>query len=125
MLLIVGKVTVPASGTPVRLTDTAEYKAALAAAGLNPSGGAPVFKTAQAVYFQAWKANTGQAYIGTSAMVRATGVGVAQVLVIPSATAVPSWGIAQQTTGEGVTLSDIFLDVDVSAEGVLVSLLIS
>lgn len=120
MLLIVGKVTVPVAGTPVRLTDRTEYQAALTAAGLNTA-----FKTAQAVYFQAWTANTGKVYIGSSALVKASGVGVMQVLVAPSATAIPSFGIAQQTTGEGVTLSDIFLDVDTGAEGVLVSLLMS
>lgn len=124
MLIIVGKIAVPSSGTPIQLTATAEYLAALVAQGF-PQTAAKQFKTAQAVYFQAWKGNAGQVYIGNSALTRASGVGVAQVLVAPSSTAIPSWGISQQVSGEGVTLSDIFLDVDTSADAVLVSILMS
>lgn len=117
MVVIPGKITVPVAGTPVQL-----YAAILA---LDPTNPAYRFKAFHAVLFQAMDSNSGKIYIGSSAMVKATLVGVAQVLVVPSASYIPSFGMANQLSPEGVDLTALYLDAAVSGEGVLVSLLVS
>jgi hypothetical protein len=122
MVIILGKVAVAVPGTPVRLTDTAEYRAAIAAifgSSANP------FLTAQAVLFQAWKANTDEVYVGGAGLNRTTGVGVAAVLGVPSAGSNPSFGAANQMSPAGIDLSAFYLDADVASEGALVTLLVS
>lgn len=116
-VLIPGKVVVVAAGTPVNLYD------AIRAA--HPTDKAYAFKAFHAVSFQAWKGNSGQVYIGGSDMVKATGVGVAAVLVIPTATYIPTIGMANQLNPAGVDLTALYLDADVAGEGVLVALLTS
>lgn len=120
MVIVVGKIVVPVAGTPVRLTDAVIYQQALEAAGLSQ-----LFKTVQAVLFQAWKGNTGQIYIGNNLITKASGVGVAAVLVIPTATAIASFGAANQMSPAGIDTSAFYLDADVSGEGVVVTVLMS
>lgn len=122
MIIIVGKVSVPTPGTPIQLTATAEYLAAIAAVfGSNTKP----FLTCQAVLFQAWKANTDEVYIGSASLNRTTGAGVAAALVAPSASSIPSFGAANQMSPAGIDLSALYLDADVANEGALVTLLIS
>lgn len=122
MEIIVGKVIVPTPGTPVQLTATAEYLAAIAAIfGANQKP----FLSAQAVLFQSWKGNTDELYIGRSDMDRTSGVGVAIVLVAPTTASLPSFGMANQMSPAGIDLSALYLDADVANEGALVTLLIS
>lgn len=122
MVIIVGKVSVAAPGTPVQLSAAPEYLAAIAAVfGSNPTP----FKTAQAVLFQSWKGNTDEVYIGNANMNKSTGAGVAAVLVAPTTASIPSFGAANQMSPAGIDLSALYLDVDVANEGALVTLLIS
>lgn len=119
-VIIVGKITVPVPGTPVQVTATPQYQAALQAAGISP-----VFKTVQAILFQAWKGNAGQTYIGTATMVKATGAGVSAVLVAPTATSLPTWGASNHLSPAGVDASALYLDADTANDGVLLSALVS
>jgi hypothetical protein len=122
MVIILGKVSVPAPGTPVQLTATAEYLSAIAAA----FGASQVpFVTCQAVLFQAWKGNSDEVYIGKVGMNRTTGAGVAAVLGVPSAGSNPSFGAANQMSPAGIDLSAFYLDADIAAEGALVTLLVT
>jgi hypothetical protein len=116
-LNIPGRVVVSVAGTPISIYDT--IKAA------NPTDTTFLFKTFHAVLFQALKANTGAVYIGKLGMVKATEAGVSACLAIPTANAIPSYGIANQLEPAGVDLSALYLDADVSGEGVLVTLLVS
>ena len=116
MVLICGKIAVPTPGTPVQLTQSAEYLAALQSAF-----GTSVFQTAQAVLFQAWGANTGTVYVGKSTLNRSTGAGVAAALSSTS----PNFGAANQMAPAGVDLSAFFLDADDANDGALVTILMS
>lgn len=116
-LEIPGKVVAPVAGTPVNIFDV--IKAA------DPTNPTYRFKTFHAVLFQALKGNTGAVYIGKVGMVKATEVGVSAVLAIPTANSIPSYGIANQLEPAGVDLSALYLDADVSGEGVVVTLLVS
>lgn len=116
-LNIPGKITVTVAGTPVNVYDA--VKAA------NPADPALRFKAFHAVLFQALKTNTGAVFIGRDGMVKGTGVGVSAALAIPTANAIPSYGIANQLEPAGVDLTALYLDADVSGEGVLVTLLIT
>lgn len=117
-LMTLGKVSVPAAGTPVQLTATQQYKDAIAAAKLSAQ-----FVTATAVLIQAADGNTGKTYVGKQGMVKATLAGVNAVLVAPTDTFIPSFGIASQLSPAGVDLSEIWFDAATNGEGVLVSLL--
>lgn len=120
MVLVIGKISVPTPGTPIRVTDQAVWGEALAGTGLSVQ-----FLTVQAILFQAWKANAGQVYIGRQGMDKATGAKVASVLVIPTATAIPSFGASNQLSPAGIDASTFFLDVDTANDGVLVTALVS
>lgn len=120
MLLIVGKITIPTPGTLVRVTETAEYQAALQAIGLDMR-----FKTVQAILFEAWKGNVGQVYLGGAALVRASGAGVSHVFVIPTTSALSTWGASNHLSPAGVDVSALYLDADTANDGVLVTALVS
>ena len=67
----------------------------------------------QKVRIQAALANAGLVYIGNSAMVTATGVGVYAVLVVPVATAgglIPEVTFGSDVSPVGVDLSDLYID---------------
>lgn len=116
-LIVLGEIPVPVPGTPIRLTDSAQYLA-------NAEGNVK-FLTCQAVYFQTWVLNTGMVYLGTLGMVRATGVKVMKVFGIPTTAGADGHAIANQTTAAGVDLSAIYIDADQAGEGPLVTLLVS
>lgn len=118
-VLMLGKISVPTPGTPVKLTTTAEYQA-LAAQGMNPA-----FFTCQAVLFQAWKANTGAVYVGRLGLNRTTGAAVSAVLGIPTDGSIPSHGASNHLAPAGIDLSVYYLDADQANDGALVSLLVT
>ena len=105
-----GKVTVTTAGTIVRATSTQSDPTARV--GL------------QSIQFQALPANTGVIYIGTSAMVKSTGVGVLGIIPAPtSATAGPfgSFSVAEVLAPAGLNLADFYIDSTVNGEGVIIS----
>lgn len=110
MTTIIGKITVPVAGTPIQVSAQTLVRAAL-----------NQFQTVHAVQFVAIPSNTGKVYLGNAGLTKATHVGVGMVLVAPSSSFVPSWGITQETSPNGVDLSAIYLDVDTGGEGVLVT----
>jgi hypothetical protein len=117
-LIIVGKLSVAAAGSPQRVTDFPAYKAALAAVQLSSQ-----FLTVQAALFQAWVGNTGQVYLGGSALDKTTGANMAAVLAVPTATSIPSFGASNHLSPAGIDLSAIYLDVDTNGEGPLLTVL--
>jgi len=117
-IIVVGKLSVAAAGTPQKVTDFQAYKDALAAVKLSPQ-----FLTVQAALFQAWTLNTGKVWIGNATMNKTTGVGMAAVLVAPSATSIPSFGASNHLAPAGIDLSGLFLDVDTNGEGPILTVL--
>lgn len=81
---------------------------------------------ANAIYFQALSANTHYLYVGNSAMVRSTLVGVFRQIPAPTAATgativLPDWTMQSNVFTAPFDLSAIFLDADTSGEGLLVS----
>ncbi len=70
---------------------------------------------------EALQGNTGRVYIGSSAMVRATGVGVYAVIPIPTSNILPTFTATIAYAPAALLLNDLYLDVDQDGEGVLVS----
>lgn len=120
MIIIVGRINVTTAGTPVQITASSVYQAALTAAGLSTA-----FKTVQAILIQAWQGNTGKIYVGKQTLNKTTGVDVGNILVAPSASSIPSFGAANQMSAAGVDVDALWLDADTNGEGVLVTLLVS
>lgn len=110
MTKIVGKIQVPAAGTPIQVAAQTLIRSAI-----------NNFQTVHAIQFQAVPSNTGKIYFGNQAMVKATYAGCGMVLVIPTTGFIPSWGITQETSPNGVDLSEIWIDADLSGDGVLVT----
>lgn len=120
MQVILGKISVPTPGTPVRLIDTAVFQAAMPAQGVDSR-----FTACQAVMFQAWKGNTGAVYVGGAGLNRSTGANVGAVLAIPTTTSIPSFGASNHLVPAGINLADYYLDADAANDGALVSLLVT
>ena len=118
-VLVLGKITVPLAGTPVALVSTPQYQA-LGIQGMNPQ-----FRTCQAILFQAWKNNTGNAFVGREGMDKSTGADVSAVLGTPTVNSIPAHGASNHLTPAGIDLSIYYLDADVSGDGILVSLLVT
>ncbi|KKN18840.1 hypothetical protein LCGC14_0951810 [marine sediment metagenome] len=76
---------------------------------------------AHSIMAEALQGNTGRVYIGSSAMVRATGVGVYAVIPIPTSNILPTFTATIAYAPAALLLNELFLDVDVDNEGVLVS----
>ena len=76
---------------------------------------------AHSIMAEALQGNTGRVYIGSADMVRATGVGVYAVIPIPTANILPTFTATIAYAPAALLLSELFLDVDVDNEGVLVS----
>jgi hypothetical protein len=87
--------------------------------------GLPQGYSVHAVLVQALPANTGKVYIGTSALNRAALTGVIGVLAIPTVNSIPSMSIALTAVAAGVGIDDLYIDVDVGSEGVIVSALVA
>ncbi len=104
-----GLVTATAA-TPVRLTANETDPLARVAA--------------HSIVVQAWHNNSGLVYVGDrSTMVRATGVGVLEVLQIPVAGAHLKFMVTNINAPAGFNAADLWLDVDVNDDGVLVQVI--
>ena len=106
-LFSLGKITTTA-GTPVPLS------ASLTSINVN------------AIYFQALSTNTHFAYVGTKTMVRATLAGVFRQIPAPTAAtgatiALPDWNLNSSVFTAPFDLTQIYIDVDTTGEGLLVS----
>lgn len=110
MIHPLGKVVVPAAGTPLSL------QTVLTAQNIR-------FKSFHAIHLQALYTNTGRVYIGQTALDKATLANCIHVLSIPTANFIPSFGIALMPSPAGVDASILFFDVDNAGEGMLISLL--
>jgi hypothetical protein len=104
-LFSLGKITATA-GTPVPLSVTS----------INVN----------AIYFQALSNNTTYAYVGTKTMVRSTLVGVYRQIPAPTAAtgatiALPDWNLISSVFTGPFDLSQIYIDVDTTGQGLLVS----
>ena len=104
-LFSLGKITTTA-GTPVQLSATST--------------------SVNAIYFQALSTNTHYAYVGTKTMVRATLVGVYRQIPAPTAATgatlpLPDWNLISSVFTAPFDISQIYIDVDTTGEGLLVS----
>ncbi len=105
-----GKVTVTTAGTIVRATNA--LTAPTARVGV------------QSVMVQALPGNTGIIYVGTSAMVVSTGVGVMAAIPKPTSALTgpfPSVSFAIVEAPAGINLNELYLDASVNGEGAYVS----
>lgn len=101
-----GKVTATA-GTPVRLTTnesdpTARYGA-------------------HSYLVEALSTNTGAVYIGSASLNRTTLAGVYAILPPPTTNSYPNFSATVTYAAAAFNLAEIYIDVDVSNEGALVS----
>lgn len=119
MLQVLGPVRVAIPGTPVSVTATV---ATVDAGGIVNN---PARFTCHAVLFQALPANTGKVYVGLAGLNKTTLAGVAAVLAVPTANAIPAFSVSLTLAPAGVDLSDLYLDADVATEGALVSILVT
>ena len=110
-----GKTLVPVVGTPVRVSVPPEI-AGPAAHGL--SG-------VHAILVGALSTNTGKVYIGVAGLDRVALTRVLVVLPIPTANLLPTFSISVSAAANALSLSDLWIDVDVAGEGVLVSAVVS
>lgn len=109
-LATLGKVTVTTAGTIARATNG------------QSTPGARV--SCQSFMVQALPANTGVIYVGNSAMVSSTGVGVMGIVPKPASNLTgpfPSISFAIVEAPNGINLADIWLDASVSGEGAIIS----
>ena len=104
-----GQVTTNA-GTPIRLTTN--------------ESDATAHLACHSFMCEALQGNTGRVYIGSADMVRATGVGVYAVIPIPTDTVLPAFTATISFLPNALVMNELFLDVDVNGEGVLVSYLV-
>lgn len=97
-----GKVTVASAGTPQQVISTQTQ--------------------AHSYLVQALSTNTGKVYIGSKTMVKSTLVGVFAVLAAPTTNLLPSFASAVSYSSSHFDLQNVYLDVDNSGEGALVSI---
>jgi len=110
-LKAIGRVVVPAAGTPVFLPVPPD---------INPPA-------VHAILISALQTNTGNVYIGLANMNKDSSVlyNVLQVLPIPTSTSIPTFSIAVVQGANAIRLTDFWFDADVSGDGVLVSGLVA
>lgn len=101
----IGKVTVAAAGTIVRVTVNQANPAAVVAC--------------QSLSIQALSSNTGKIYVGISTLVKSTLVGCLGVLAVPTANLLPAYVVSSVSVA-GLNAADFWLDSDNSGEGVLI-----
>ena len=104
-----GKVSVPVAGTPVQV---------VAPPSMNPP-------SCHALIIEALPGNTGKIYVGLQGLDK-TGLGqVLIVLPIPTANLLPTFSIALTVAGNAINVGSLWIDADVSGEGVLISALVA
>jgi len=99
-----GKIVAVTAGTPVRATAT------------------PTFCNSLLIAVPA--ANTGKTYIGVAAMVKTTFVGVVKQFLIPATTGIGDLLRIEAPDGDQLNAADLWVDADVSGEGLLVTALV-
>lgn len=105
-----GYVTVPTAGTPVRASDNQPQ--------------AEAFCPSHALLFQQVSGNTGKIYILDRANPNmTTGMGILAVLAIPTTNFLPSASATITYAPQGFNLAEYWIDVDVSGEKCLVSII--
>ncbi len=98
-----GKVTVPAPGTPVPIN-------------------ASIVATASILFIQTIPGLTSKIYIGQAAMNKATLAGVSRILwPNPSGGICDQFVLADESGLDGIRLAEYYLDADVAGEGALVA----
>lgn len=99
-----GKITVAASGTPVRLT-------------VNESD--PTARIGcQAIVINSLAGNTGSVYLGTSGFARSTGTGC--MLIVAKGT---TQQVGSQMAPAGLNAADYYLDADTNSDAAIVSVI--
>jgi hypothetical protein len=111
MIKAIGKFTVAAAGTPVRLTSQEA----------TPNEYYPV----HGILIQALPDNVGKVYIGNSTMNRAARTDLFGVLAIPTANSIPTYSAALTLSPNAIQLKDFYIDADTATDGVIVSVLIA
>jgi hypothetical protein len=96
-----GKIATVTAGTPVRATAV------------------PTFCNAVLVAVPA--GNTGKTYVGVSTLVKATFVGVIKQFLIPAATGIGDLLRIEAPDGDVLNAADLWVDSDVSGEGLLIT----
>jgi hypothetical protein len=117
-LQAIGRVVVPAAGTPA-----AVYPPAAAMPPIIPDG-VTGFATVQSVKLQALPSNTGKIYVGFSGLVKATYANCLGTIAAPSDPIkgpFPSESYSMPFIPNGLDLSDLYIDADNSGEGVIVA----
>jgi len=110
-LVSLGKVTVPVAGTPVRAT-------------ANETTPAANF-SCHAFMIQAWSENTGNSYVGnTSTFNSTTGEDTMAILAIPTANTIPVFTATISYASGGLNLADVWVDVEIGGDAVLISAVI-
>lgn len=111
MIRAYAKITVTVAGTPERVTKNET----------DPAAG----QGCHGVLIQALKGNTGVVYIGNSGMSKGNQTGLLGMLAIPTSNTIPSWSAALTLAPAAIQLRDLYIDADVSGEGVIVSILVT
>jgi hypothetical protein len=118
MFVALGKVTVATAGVPVSILSrlaSSQANKLQAALGNGPIHG---------IYIEALAANTGKVWIGDQDLNKSSGLGVTRVLAIPTSTVFPSFSMALTNAPNALSLSGIYLDVDVGGEAVYITVLV-
>lgn len=112
MWVSLGKITVPAAGTPIRATaneTTPEQRFA-----------------GHAVLFQAWPTNAGKIWVmARQTANKTTGAGVLAILAIPTANSIPSASASVTFAPVGFNVNEIWIDADTNGDGCLISVLLA
>lgn len=111
-LFSLGKITVPAAGTPVNVPVPV-------LPGAGPA--VPPLSTVHAFVVEVLAGNTGKIYIGVAGMNKTTLVGVIVVLPVPTANLIPTFSVSLTAAANALSLSDLWIDADTNGEGVLIS----
>ncbi len=113
MLRPIGKVTVPVPTTIVQVISVLGVRDAQREDSVH------------GVMIQALPGNTGKVFIGTSALVAATHVGVIAILGVPTTNILPSFSAALTIAPNAIALKDLWIDADASDDGVIVTVLVT
>jgi hypothetical protein len=116
-----GFVTVASAGTPERATKNVGQTGS----NLGPVGSPGNRFPCHSFLVEALPTNTGKVYVGKrSAMNKTTGAGLLAILPIPTTNLLPSFSSTMSKSFNAFDLSTIWIDVEVSGDGVLISAII-
>lgn len=109
-----GKTTVPAAGTPVPV--------AIPSSVAGPA--TPGENSVHAILIQALAGNSGKVYVGGPGLNKSTLANCFVVLPVPTSNLIPTFSISVTAAANALSLQDLYIDVDVNGEGVLVSVVV-